>query len=403
MVTLQKKLVFASEKYMHIIMLLRFAGGQARLVGGAVRDALAGIPCTDMDIATDFKPDQVIKLLENNKIRVLPTGIKFGTVSALIGKETFEITTLRKDISCDGRHANVAYTDDFLEDAKRRDFTINAINYCPVEHKIYDYFNGIKDLKENRVVFIGDANTRIQEDYLRILRFFRFSCRFASNIDSKGFKACISYKDKLDTLSKERIKAEMDAILKLEKSPDILQSMSRSNILQKIFQASYYHYELHLKAIKIAKIYGTWPCLPVMYAIIFQQETEISLKSLMNLKFSKAEATIIKNLINLANLREEDEIKIKLKTIWLEQKLFIYHFIYLSATFDNSGFIYDLYIKLQNKTKPSFPVNGNDLIKLGLSGKKIGYIVSRLKNDWIASDFTLQKNDLIKLIKKYEQ
>ena len=228
---LYQALDIQSKHYLTVIKYLNDAGGQVRLVGGVVRDTLLGLPVKDIDMATDFTPAQVTSVLESHGVKIIPTGINFGTVSAFINKEVFEITTLRKDLLCDGRRASVEYSKDFREDAARRDFTINALSYCPIKHEIYDYFSGIDDLNNRKVIFIGTADERIKEDYLRILRFFRFSCKYANKIDDEALEACVRFKAQLKLLSGERIKSEMDNILSLERSPYILETMYDSGIV----------------------------------------------------------------------------------------------------------------------------------------------------------------------------
>ena len=156
-----------------IIELINDAGGEARIVGGAVRDYILNKNIKDVDIASTFEPADLTKILESQNIKVIPTGIDFGTVTAIFKEKPYEITTLRKDINCDGRHAKISYTNDWQEDAARRDFTFNAL-YMDVNGKIYDYFKGQEDLAKGIVRFIGNANERIKEDYIRILRMFRF-------------------------------------------------------------------------------------------------------------------------------------------------------------------------------------------------------------------------------------
>ena len=165
-------------------------GDELRLIGGLVRDYLADKKNTtakklDYDLACKFLPEETLKILKQHKIKALPTGIKHGTITALIGNEEYQITTLRKDVENFGRHAKVEFVDDFFEDAKRRDFTINAMS-IDFNGQLYDYFDGLKDLKAGNVCFIGDAETRIGEDYLRILRFFRFNAKYGKNIDRFG-------------------------------------------------------------------------------------------------------------------------------------------------------------------------------------------------------------------------
>ena len=162
---------------------------RARLVGGCVRDTLAGLEVADIDLATPDAPADVIAALEQAGLRALPTGLAHGTVTALAEGRGFEITTLRHDLQTDGRHAVVAFTDDWRADAARRDFTINAMSATP-DGTLFDYFDGAADLQAGRVRFVGDAATRIAEDYLRILRFFRFFARYAAGApDSEAMAA----------------------------------------------------------------------------------------------------------------------------------------------------------------------------------------------------------------------
>ena len=191
--------------------------GQARLVGGAVRDGLLGVPVTDIDLATPLSPYEVMRRCGAAGIRTIPTGVAHGTVTAISQGETLEITTLRADLETDGRHATVGFTDDWREDAARRDFTINALYFDPASHEVHDYFGGLDDLRDRRVRFIGEPLQRIAEDHLRILRFFRFSARFGQKVDADGLAACAARANDLMALSRERI---ADEWLKLLALPD---------------------------------------------------------------------------------------------------------------------------------------------------------------------------------------
>src|SRR5688572_2903859 len=167
------------------------ATGATRYVGGCVRDTLLGIPVRDVDLATRLTPEEVMTRLETAGIKAIPTGLAHGTVTAVVGGAPVEVTTLRRDVATDGRRATIAYTDDWREDAARRDFTINALSADPASGEIFDYFGGLADLKARRVRFIGDPLTRIAEDHLRILRFFRFHARFGrGRPDAQGLAAC---------------------------------------------------------------------------------------------------------------------------------------------------------------------------------------------------------------------
>jgi len=402
METLVQHLNINSKHFLVIIEHLRSAGGKARLVGGVVRDVLAGITNSDVDIATDLLPEQVINVLAQHNIKVIPTGIKFGTVTAIIKGESFEITTLREDFDCNGRHASVKYSNDFAQDAARRDFTINALSYCPITNTIYDYFGGIADLKAGRVVFIGDAKARITEDYLRILRFFRFSCRFAKTIDQESLAACIEAKGFLAQLSRERIKSEMDSLLKLQKNPSIMSIMFEHGILQEIFTIKQYDEQLHLRALKMADDFDYPLNLIVTYSLLFLQENDITVDKLLQWKFSRVEAKTIMKLLALKQF-DLKLLSTKLKDIWLEELEYAQYFIFAAVINANHHFIRELYSQLKTKKIPIMPVNGNDLLVLGHSGKKLGDLMNLLKNKWIESDFTLDQAALINSVKDSEK
>ncbi|MEZ5710737.1 MAG: CCA tRNA nucleotidyltransferase [Blastomonas sp.] len=188
--------------------------GLCRYVGGAVRDTLLGMAVKDVDIATPLLPEQTMERLKNAGIRVVPTGIDHGTVTAIPDDGPVEITTLRADVSTDGRRATVRFSEDWREDAARRDFTINALYADPVTRQITDYFGGLGDLADRHLRFIGDATQRIREDHLRIMRFFRFHARFGSpDPDPEAFAACRDQAPSLKALSRERISSELLLLL----------------------------------------------------------------------------------------------------------------------------------------------------------------------------------------------
>ena len=191
--------------------------GRPRYVGGAVRDTLLGLPVSDVDIATALLPNEVINRLEAAGIKAIPTGIEHGTVTAAVAGKNYEITTLRRDVATDGRRATVAFATDWQEDASRRDFTINALYADPKSGEVFDYFEGLSDLEARRLRFIGDANQRIAEDFLRILRYFRFLARYGGGqIDGAAIRACAVGAHGLTALSRERIAQELTRILGLK-------------------------------------------------------------------------------------------------------------------------------------------------------------------------------------------
>jgi poly(A) polymerase len=201
-----------------LLEVLGAPAGETRFVGGCVRDTLLRLPVSDVDLATRLPPQEVLDRLRGSAIKAVPTGIAHGTVTAVVAGRPVEVTTLRRDVSTDGRRATIAYTEDWREDAARRDFTINALSAEPKSGAIHDYFGGLADLEVRRVRFIGDALTRIAEDHLRILRFFRFHARFGEGApDEDGLEACAARANDLMALSRERI---ADELLKLLALPD---------------------------------------------------------------------------------------------------------------------------------------------------------------------------------------
>lgn len=202
-----------------------------RWVGGAVRDTLLGHEVRDIDAATTIEPATVIDRLAAAGIRTIPTGIDHGTVTAVLPDGSVEITTLRHDVSTDGRRATVAFARDWREDAARRDFTINALYAAPDTLEIFDWFGGLDDLAAHRVRFIGDARQRIREDHLRILRYFRFQARFGSQLDAEAEEACAELAPTLKGLSRERIAGELLNLLGLPDPSDTLARMLALGVL----------------------------------------------------------------------------------------------------------------------------------------------------------------------------
>ncbi len=219
-----------------LLGLLEEEGHQAFFVGGCVRNALLGEPVSDLDIATDAEPERMTQLANSVGMKVIPTGVEHGTVTVLVDSTPFEVTTFRKDIETDGRHANVQFSDSMGDDAERRDFTMNAL-YVDRCGELFDPVGGLKDLEARRIRFIGNAEERITEDYLRILRFFRFHAWYGSadeGIDADGLAACAANIDGLDRLSKERIGHEMRKLLSAPNPAPAASSMAACGALARV-------------------------------------------------------------------------------------------------------------------------------------------------------------------------
>ena len=219
-----------------VLHLLTDAGYRGLLVGGCVRNALIGAPVADIDIATDAVPERVVDLAKAAGLKVVPTGIDHGTVTIVVGGEPHEVTTFRRDVATDGRRATVAYATDIREDAGRRDFTMNAL-YADATGRIVDPLNGLPDLQAGRVRFVGDADARIREDYLRILRFFRFHAWYgdaAEGMDADALAACAANSAGIDTLSRERIGHEMRRLLAAPDPAPAVAAMQATAVLARI-------------------------------------------------------------------------------------------------------------------------------------------------------------------------
>jgi len=220
-------------------------GCDLRAVGGCVRDALLGRPVSDIDLATPAPPEQVLALAQAAGLKAIPTGLSHGTVTVVAEQESFQITTLRKDIETDGRHAKVAFTDDWQQDAARRDFTMNAL-YLDRNGSLTDFFGGVEDARAGRVRFIGSPDDRIQEDYLRILRFFRFQAHYGNApIDEAARQACARHARGVAVLSGERVQAELLKLLEAPRTADFVDSLNETGVSDALFGRDLNAQEIH--------------------------------------------------------------------------------------------------------------------------------------------------------------
>ena len=384
-------------------------GYKARIVGGYVRDMLRGYTSNEIDMATDAKPEIIQNLCEKNNIKCIPTGLKHGTVTVIINGEHIEITTLRRDLSCDGRHAEVLFTDDWEEDAKRRDFTINAM-YLDSHLRLYDFFSGEKDLQENIVRFIGDPEERIHEDYLRIMRYFRFlGCFDSLKLHQDSFDAAVVLSKNLYKISHERIQSELLKIFSSKSKNIPIKLMLVNKVFEKI--------GLNFTYIDTDKLYfGDNPLINIAIMMRLSNMTDTTI--LKDLKFSNAEQKLIGSLlkyqldnhfmvvlnkmINMINTTKDIHNKMQEigKDIYI--RLFeIYFGIYIkSLTSCNYSEILNNFSSTIGCIKlKEFPVTSHDIMYLGYSGRDIGDQLLLAKQLWVESDCTLNKTLLIKLIK----
>lgn len=384
-----------------ILIIFKIFSGKIRLVGGSVRDLLTEKKIIDYDFACELLPNEIIKILKQNKIKAIPTGIKYGTITAVINNKNFEITTLRSDKNQNGRHCNVDFVSDYEQDALRRDFTINSL-YLDELGFIHDYCNGFNDLKNNIVKFIGNSELRIKEDYLRILRFFRFSCKYSLNIDNIGLKACIKYKNNLTKISKERIRSEFFKIIENENLDNLYKILSVINnnmILDSVIST-----KLNLDNFEKVKIVEkklsikTSLILRIAVLLISRStNVEILFKEIVA---TKKEKSFLKEIVDLSNNFNLDKLLYYL--VFFDKKIIsealLYKIIVLDGNADYSLIKEKLYF-INNFIVPNFPISGYDIKKLGYKDIQIKEAILKAKNFWIESNFKKNKKELIKYLK----
>lgn len=353
-----------------------------RYVGGAVRDTLLGHPVKDIDIATPLLPEAVIERLERAGIKTIPTGIEHGTVTALLDRGPVEITTLRRDVSTDGRRATVAFSTDWREDAARRDFTINALFAEPDGWSIHDYFDGLADLDARRVRFIGDANQRIAEDHLRILRYFRFLARFgAGEPDAEALAACAAGAASLKALSRERIASELLALLAL---PDPLGSadlMQQTGIWPHILpERQGADPDAPARLIERERTFGVAPHMLARFAALLPPDPDIADRAAARLRLSNAQRKLA------AMLAQQPPAHRSARAIAVEQGSEAARLrLLLHAGDERLAREWPLVAEWE---PPAFPLSGRHILALGVEpGPKVAGALNAIRERWIAEDF----------------
>ena len=366
------------------------AGGvEVRFVGGSVRDALLGRPIGDIDIATPASPERVIDLLEKSGIKVVPTGLAHGTVTAVVPPRHFEITTLRRDVETYGRRARVAFDADWAADAARRDFTINAIFLAP-DGRIDDPVGGLADLRARRVRFVGDPATRIAEDLLRLLRYYRFEARFGTGIgDPQARAACRTAAHLLPTLSRERIAQEL---IKLLDTPDpiaVLRMMQEDGVLAVVLPEAHRLDRLRrLIAIEL----GPDPLRRLAALIEVDGEGAVALAA--RLRFSNAWRDRMQDLSPPWPLDPQGDVQAQRRALyWLGVERYRDLALLLAAEGEVSrSRLAELLDLARAWTPPVFPLAGCDVTALGIpAGERVGRLLAAARDWWEASDFTADR------------
>lgn len=373
-----------------ILNIIAKNGGEARIVGGAVRDHLLKIEVSEIDIATTTLPEETTKIFDRLGIKTIPTGIDFGTITILYKGNPYEITTLRADLDCDGRHAEVKYTKDFKTDSERRDFTFNAL-YMDKNEKIYDFHNGQFDLEHGIVRFIGNPNERIKEDYLRILRYFRFFARFGKGdfLDDQ-LEACVKNKSGLKKISAERIRVELLKTIMQPRAVKVLKTMEQEGILEIL--TGIRHFGIENILINNNPILVLASLIPLNH---FKEKVE---KISEKLKLSKKEKNYLLRLSDSLEIEYDVEERYEVNRsarINGKEEFLDYLILNFFKKRIEAGTFATLTNDIQHFVAPDFPVKSADLISLGYKGKALGEALKKAETVWEKSGYKLNKKELL--------
>jgi len=396
-----------NDKQARVIVDLLLQEGEARFVGGCIRDAIIGRDFSDIDIATDIVPEGVLTLLKNNGISAIATGLAHGTVTAVIDKRNFEITTLRKDVNCDGRRAEVEFTTDWKEDALRRDFTMNAMS-LDVNGEIYDYFGGIDDLKNGVVKFVGNADERIKEDYLRILRLFRFYAFYGkAPISKEHLQVCKENISGIESLSGERISIEMKKMFLSKNIISVLTMMNDYNLLYIIFGNVIKSFNFSVLS-KIINLKDDYNSMLVFAAIMADSNLDVNAVNLVmnRWKLSNSDKEYVRRIMfpiyPIKSSFDDSELR---KSIRRNGKNYFPDVALMQLCKEivdgaDSKIIkqkFEEFLQVESEWKiPQLPLKGVDIINLGIKeGKEIGDTLRRAENYWEGKNYTANKDDII--------
>lgn len=383
--------------------------GEARLVGGAVRNSLMGLPVSDMDIATTLLPEAVQAAAEGAGIKCVPTGIKHGTVTLVIDGHPYEVTTLRRDVDTDGRHAQVEFTDDWRADAERRDLTINAL-YADRTGLVHDYVGGVEDIGKQNIRFIGVAAERIAEDYLRILRFFRFFAHYGrGRPDAEGIKASAVAKEKIRQLSAERIWAEMKKLLSATDPFRALLWMRTAGVLNVVLpETEKWGIDTAPELVAAEARFGWAPDAMLRLLAIIPPDVERIEEMAARLRLSTAERETLIDYADCPPIGDEmsgaqlDLLLYRQGNRGAIGRLKMALTKAVASGNDSPddlakiGRLGTLLERAQSWTKPVMPVKGADLIAAGFSaGPAIGEQLALLEERWLASQFRMGKAELL--------
>lgn len=391
---------------MRLLLALNDARIEARFVGGCVRDTLLNLTATDVDLCTPTLPEPLYNALESHGVRAIPTGIEHGTITAVINQKHFEITTLRRDVACDGRHADVVFTDSYSEDASRRDFTVNALS-ADMHGRVYDYHDGIADLQAKYLRFIGSASDRITEDALRILRLFRFQAQLEFAVDDDALDACTDLKEKLGIISAERIKSEIFKLLDTVLPVNALQNMQTTGVWQQLFGAELSSDVTPLLAAEVALSKRAGALIRFAWLMVKASPSDVSaLCRALQEKFRLSNDETQKLKLWLTNLAEIRPILLLAEQRKLQRRLGTsnYQTLILLACADDKNIHIPAYQEMLAEAAsweiPVFALSGTDLMQLGFKqGAALGKTLQELEKHWEYSGYVLSKTELLEQAK----
>ena len=364
--------------------------GSARFVGGCVRNALMGKPVDDIDIATQLTPEEVTAALEAAGMRAIPTGIEHGTITAVCESRPFEITTLRRDVETDGRRAVVAFTHDWEEDAARRDFRLNAL-YADADGQVFDPTGGgIDDASTGRVIFIGDADTRLKEDYLRILRFFRFNAWYGAGIDPEGLAACARQREGLKQIAVERIWKELHKLLGAPDPMEAVSAMHESGVLSILLPEAETLDGLHdLRVSEMLSGVQADPILRLMGLIHRSANSVLAVSKRLRLSNAESNRLTMWAADNLPDVSKLGARELRQALYWHGKQAVV------DRALTSGENVRDLLFATRAWKRPEFPVKGDDALAAGLQGPEIGQKLRALEEWWMAEDFQPEREELL--------
>lgn len=392
-----------------VLQALTAGGAAVRFVGGCVRDAILGLTPQDIDIATPETPDTVIRRLERAKLKAVPTGIEHGTVTAIVAPSSFQITTLRRDVATDGRHAEVEFGTDWAEDAARRDFTINTL-YADADGTLHDFTGGRADLAAGVVRFVGDPAQRVAEDYLRVLRFFRFHARFGKGTpDQASLAACAAAADRLHRLSAERIRDELLKILALPTVTLALSLMQESRVLPALLPDSCFDPEAFAALVALQQDLGRqtgvqpdpWPRL----ALLLPSGGEATVDAFADrLRLSKGQRLRLSGLMGSAMTEDalQDDARF-LEALYAMGAERARDAALLLGTHNPSlaGSALRRAREAVEWRRPAFPLRGADILALGIApGPNVSALLKEIEAWWIAEGFRADREACLTRLKE---